>query len=332
MPNEFVGSPVPLALTGATSATRYVGGTASVAPTTGTFAVGDFVIAQNGNVFVCTVAGSPGTWVNAGSSGAVSSVFTRTGAVVAVNGDYMGVVSAALTGATGQATRYVGGNASGAPLSGTFAVGDFVINADGSLWICTTLGTPGTWTQVVAGSVASGAITNAMVAAGAAIAVTKIAAGLAGQVLQGTGPSYAYPPGFEIAYDQTTSTVAVVSTTEGTPTAVIAGTSHTYEAVPYLIEFSCAAAVYPSTTAGLIVVLAMVDGASVGRIAYGENDITGGQSTTPMVGHLRYTPTAAAHTIGASAYVSSTTGTPQLTAGAGGAGTFTPVFVRVTKA
>lgn len=50
-------------LTGAVSATRYVGGTATVAPTTGTFAVGDFVVSQNGSAWVCTVAGTPGTWV-----------------------------------------------------------------------------------------------------------------------------------------------------------------------------------------------------------------------------------------------------------------------------
>src|SRR6185437_4154150 len=54
----------PTGLTGATAPTRYVGGTASGAPSTGTFAAGDFVIDQTGSVWVCTVAGSPGTWVN----------------------------------------------------------------------------------------------------------------------------------------------------------------------------------------------------------------------------------------------------------------------------
>src|ERR1035437_557139 len=56
----------PLALTGAVAATRYVGGTASGAPSTGTFAVGDFVIDQIGKVWVCTSAGSPGTWAQVG--------------------------------------------------------------------------------------------------------------------------------------------------------------------------------------------------------------------------------------------------------------------------
>jgi len=52
-------------LTGATAATRWVGGTASGAPVSGTFAVGDFVIDQMAAVWICTVAGSPGTWAQA---------------------------------------------------------------------------------------------------------------------------------------------------------------------------------------------------------------------------------------------------------------------------
>ena len=53
-------------LPGATAASRYAGATASGAPTAGTFAVGDYVIDQTGAVYVCTVAGTPGTWVKTG--------------------------------------------------------------------------------------------------------------------------------------------------------------------------------------------------------------------------------------------------------------------------
>lgn len=49
-------------ITGATAASRYVGATASGAPVSGTFAVGDFVIDQGGLVWICTAPGSPGTW------------------------------------------------------------------------------------------------------------------------------------------------------------------------------------------------------------------------------------------------------------------------------
>lgn len=55
-------------LTGATEASRYVGATTSGAPVSGTFAVGDYVITQDGSVFVCTTAGSPGTWTEVGAA------------------------------------------------------------------------------------------------------------------------------------------------------------------------------------------------------------------------------------------------------------------------
>ena len=63
---------VPIALhgpTGAAAATRYAGGTTSGAPASGTFSKGDFVIDQTGTIWVCTVAGSPGTWVSPTGSG-----------------------------------------------------------------------------------------------------------------------------------------------------------------------------------------------------------------------------------------------------------------------
>jgi len=49
-------------LPGATAASRHAGATVSGAPTSGTFAVGDYVVDQSGAMYVCTVAGTPGTW------------------------------------------------------------------------------------------------------------------------------------------------------------------------------------------------------------------------------------------------------------------------------
>ena len=82
------------------------------------------------------------------SAGGVTSFNTRTGAVVPANADYLAVASGGLTGAV-QATRYVGGTTNGAPTTGTFAVGDFIIDATASIWICTTAGTPGTWCTTI---------------------------------------------------------------------------------------------------------------------------------------------------------------------------------------
>jgi hypothetical protein len=53
---------------GATAASRHAGATASGAPTTGTFAVGDFIVDQSGAMYVCIVAGTPGTWQLSGVS------------------------------------------------------------------------------------------------------------------------------------------------------------------------------------------------------------------------------------------------------------------------
>jgi hypothetical protein len=49
-------------LTGATTASRYAGATTSGAPVSGAFVVGDFIIARNGGIWICTEAGSPGSW------------------------------------------------------------------------------------------------------------------------------------------------------------------------------------------------------------------------------------------------------------------------------
>jgi hypothetical protein len=51
-------------ITGAVATGRLVGYTPSVAPTTGTFKVGDWIQTLTGDSWVCTVAGTPGTWIS----------------------------------------------------------------------------------------------------------------------------------------------------------------------------------------------------------------------------------------------------------------------------
>jgi hypothetical protein len=68
---------IPTGLTGATQASRYVGATSSGSPGSGTFSTGDFVVAQNGKIYVCTSGGSPGTWTDIGGGG--SSPLTTKG-------------------------------------------------------------------------------------------------------------------------------------------------------------------------------------------------------------------------------------------------------------
>ena len=54
---------LPSGLTGAVAGTRFAGATVSGAPVSGTFDLGDYVVGQDGAIWICTLAGSPGTWV-----------------------------------------------------------------------------------------------------------------------------------------------------------------------------------------------------------------------------------------------------------------------------
>jgi hypothetical protein len=87
-----------------------------------------------------------------------------------------------LTGAV-SASRHVGGTTSGAPLTGTFAVGDFLVDQTGKLWVCTGAGTPGSWVQT------SGNMSNPMISpqdiitGGIAGAPARVAVGANSQVL-----------------------------------------------------------------------------------------------------------------------------------------------------
>jgi hypothetical protein len=57
----------------ATAASRYVGATTSGSPGTGTFSLGDFVVDQTGAFWICTIAGSPGTWLRVGGVGILAT-------------------------------------------------------------------------------------------------------------------------------------------------------------------------------------------------------------------------------------------------------------------
>ncbi len=56
-------------LTGSTAASRLVGATATGAPSSGAHSVGDVAIDQTGKIWVCTSAGTPGTFVQVGAGG-----------------------------------------------------------------------------------------------------------------------------------------------------------------------------------------------------------------------------------------------------------------------
>jgi len=81
-------------ITGSKELSRYVGATASGAPTTGTFSVGDFVIDRSGVLHICIAGGTPGTWkkdVTSISAGTGVSVNASTGDIT------LGLASTAVT-------------------------------------------------------------------------------------------------------------------------------------------------------------------------------------------------------------------------------------------
>lgn len=65
--------------TGAANSTRIMGATTGGAPTSGTFSLGDVVTDQTGNLWVCTVAGTPGTWQPVGLAQSLMAVPISTG-------------------------------------------------------------------------------------------------------------------------------------------------------------------------------------------------------------------------------------------------------------
>jgi hypothetical protein len=81
-------------VTGATAVSRYAGATASGAPASGTFALGDFVIDQTGAIWVCVVAGTPGTWLASASAPPVALTDAATIAVNAALGNLFRVTLA----------------------------------------------------------------------------------------------------------------------------------------------------------------------------------------------------------------------------------------------
>lgn len=136
--------------------------------------------------------------------------------------------------------------------------------------------------------------------------------------------AWAYPPGFEINYTQITASVNVVGTAEATPTVIISPGAITFDGTPVMVEFSAYSIVPP--TGGFIVVSLYESTTVINRLL-----IAAGVNYAGKFG-MRFTPTAASHTYTISSYAQSTTGTPNVSAGAGGAGAASPAWVRFTKA
>lgn len=89
----------------------------------------------------------PGSAVNAADVNQITNLLNGTTSGVQITNN--GRIRAASTGAASGAGGFVGQVAGAAPASGTFVVGDHVVDGTfGTEWVCTVAGTPGTWSAL----------------------------------------------------------------------------------------------------------------------------------------------------------------------------------------
>jgi len=99
----------------------------------------------NGGTGVTTSTGSGSVVLSTSPTLVTPALGAATATSLAATGEVSGtdLKATGITGATAGNTRLVGSTTAGAPASGTFAVGDVVVDQTGTLWICTTAGTVG---------------------------------------------------------------------------------------------------------------------------------------------------------------------------------------------
>ncbi len=138
-------------------------------------------------------------------------------------------------------------------------------------------------------------------------------------------------PGYEFNYTQITAGVNVASTTEATGTTIFSPGPIMFDGSPVLVHFFSPAILTDTAAAADDVIVSMFEATTqIGRIANVRSGSTT-QARLPVSAFYRFTPTAGYHTYTITAHATSTTGTPQVAAGAGGVATPLPAFVRFTK-
>ncbi len=141
----------------------------------------------------------------------------------------------------------------------------------------------------------------------------------------------ASPPGFEIKYTQITAPVNITDTSEATATALISPGAIVFDGGPVIVEFfgliTCDTAAATDT-----VTITLFEGATqITRLGSVRSVVAATPNLIAEYLGFRFTPTAASHTYKLCAFATSATGTPQITAGAGGTGGNSPAFLRFTK-
>lgn len=135
--------------------------------------------------------------------------------------------------------------------------------------------------------------------------------------------------GQELAYNEVTANVTVAGTTEATATALITASSITFVgSTPILIEYYCPRWQKLIAGASLSTAYLYQDGATMGLLGLHLNS-GGAGAGMPAYFARRLTPTPGAHVYSIRASCTAANDF-QFTAGAGGAGSFLPAFIRIT--
>lgn len=131
--------------------------------------------------------------------------------------------------------------------------------------------------------------------------------------------------GAELNYTAATSTVTVTGSSAATATAVVSPPAVTFDGAPVLVQFFCPQV---QVTAPQNIQVVLMEGAT--ELYHFFTQSLGGGAIA-LSGWVRFSPTAGPHTYAVKAFNSGGGGNPTLTAGAGGAGAQSPMFVRFTK-
>lgn len=191
-------------------------------------------------------------------------------------------------------------------------------------------------TGLAAGTTSGDSIRYEQVFAAGAVPIADLADPTTGKVIGSASSAAAavYPPGYEIGYDEITSSVTVASNAEATGTTIITCAAHTFDGSPVICTFY-APLLYTSgqvadTALGISLFESTTEIARIGEMFNGPT-LTDGLGV-PVLMQMRFTPTAASHTYIVKAYVDKAgSTTSQIVSGNKGTAGRAPAFVRFAK-
>ena len=172
-----------------------------------------------------------------------------------------------------------------------------------------------------------------LLGATAADTPARVAVGTNGRPLtadSAAASGLSYKP-IEMDYAQITANANITATVQGSANTLITGNSVAYDgSTVVLVEFFTQGIRTPSPSGGFAIINLWEDGADIGQMVVAQTPAAV-QMIVPAYAARRITPSNASHTYSIRGWCSATTGTPRIDAGAGGAGTASPAFLRISR-